>query len=712
MVFWPTTVRAFSRSPAFCSPKVPNWRKKLDKKRKKLQERVVLPRLPRSWENLVEVWEAGYSPRTDDTQSRPVRPVHSTARYEPMEPYSRKHQVEDFRKTRLNNVSKTRLNNRSEPPLNNVSKTHLNNLSEPPPNNLSKTPPNNLFKTTPGTISETPLDDEPKTSSNNSFSTPPDNMSDTPPNTPSHTNPTLTLKEEALQVLSNPVTPPVRDPLPHFTRSPQVPIKRSSTSARSSRQSSRRRAERRVEDELTSQLDPLHLMPQLRLSTHSPNKRQHRSNMTISERLRLVQETSESKAATSSSPLRPPNPELGIKALDDFLVRGGIHPPPRLVPPDLSEIVKDSEALEGMPLLHSRLGVEDASTNGRRGSRRRGDRRAEPEEEEEEEVPYQRPNVFFTPRSPEQLHMEHGFKLNAIHARYKSFLAHQDVKSVVDLGAGDGAWSTFVAYKLARNYDPSGGLSSSSRLRGKELEGRGRHVPPHKERGRVQQREEAEEAVSLEGLFDQPPRVRDTIVAVDVREIPFMDGVHRVRGDVLDDATFRLIDKALRAGHSSSREWTAEDLHADLDGEVGRRPKAPPKVDVVLSDLVPEKTDDTLEYVGMSLQLCRRGWEFARSRLKSVDEVGRPKAGVLLMRHIPHPLLTSFRITVLEPNFEFVKYINPKIEQGIVDMDEDGKAEDDAGAYFICMGFKGAASETQRVWHKYSGPGIGSYIVK
>ncbi|KAG6839870.1 hypothetical protein C0991_010938, partial [Blastosporella zonata] len=132
-------------------------------------------------------------------------------------------------------------------------------------------------------------------------------------------------------------------------------------------------------------------------------------------------------------------------------------------------------------------------------------------------------------------------------------------------------------------------------------------------------------------------RPKTTIVAVDKRKIPFVPGVHRVHVDFIKDgeAAAALIDLALEAEsfpplELSLKNWKSvgtEEEQQDEDGSTGNPRRI---VDVVLADVVPELGEDRLENVARSLEMCRAVWEFVKLRMRTQDEVGRNKAGVLV----------------------------------------------------------------------------------
>ncbi|KAF9035265.1 FtsJ-like methyltransferase-domain-containing protein [Panaeolus papilionaceus] len=147
---------------------------------------------------------------------------------------------------------------------------------------------------------------------------------------------------------------------------------------------------------------------------------------------------------------------------------------------------------------------------------------------------------------------------------------------------------------------------------------------------------------------------RGTIVAVDLLNINPVTGVQTLRGDFLQEKTTDLLHGLLCADPFNRRG----------------------KVDVVLSDMEANISGNDARDTEMSLEICQAVFEFARWHLRSADEIGRKKGGVLLMKFFAHPDLQLFREEVLEPSFNHVYYIKPDASRS---MSREG--------YFLCQGW-------------------------
>ncbi|KAG6883374.1 hypothetical protein C0993_006559 [Termitomyces sp. T159_Od127] len=236
--------------------------------------------------------------------------------------------------------------------------------------------------------------------------------------------------------------------------------------------------------------------------------------------------------------------------------------------------------------------------------------------------------------------------LNAIHAQYDNFLSHSDVRTVIDIGAGSGSWISFARYKLSLvspNSDSHSPSDSCSQT-----------FPPDS--------------------HNPPPK----LIAVDLNPLPDLQGVHCLTGDIRDLGTLALIDAALG-------DWGSTTLPTLTAGMPTRT------LDVILCDVTPvgeSSSISRMHAVGESLDVCRRVWEFARVRLRTAEEIGRAHGGVLLMRHVPHPLLARFRYSALVPHFQTVKYIKP---DGEWRTEGGGEKDEGPGSYLLCCGYKGTA---------------------
>jgi 23S rRNA (uridine2552-2'-O)-methyltransferase len=104
--------------------------------------------------------------------------------------------------------------------------------------------------------------------------------------------------------------------------------------------------------------------------------------------------------------------------------------------------------------------------------------------------------------------------------------------------------------------------------------------------------------------------------------------------------------------------------------------KKQPKADIILSDMAENTTGNQIHDNQSSLEICEAVFEFARQNLRTADEVGRKKGGVLLMKFFNHPLLDKFRMEKLQPNFEKTFCIKPPSSRAA-----------SSEVYFLCQGW-------------------------
>ncbi|KAG5340658.1 hypothetical protein C0989_000913 [Termitomyces sp. Mn162] len=360
-------------------------------------------------------------------------------------------------------------------------------------------------------------------------------------------------------------------------------------------------------------------------------------------------------SSSSASPASPPPPlRTALSSLVEFssvfstrrLARGARDPrnknKPRIPPPH-----------------YDRFELEFKSEKPTRKVRSIPDERTRPREDLEYVVkqPEPRATEVPTPLSPTLI-------LNAIHARYRHFLSHPDVRTVLDIGAGSGSWSLFAGYKIALN--PVSAVSA----------------PPS--------------TTPYDNLHDfclhpsrpSPPK----IIAIDTSPLPFLPTIQRIQGCITSPLTPSLIDTALASPTLPDFVYTSPSVKIPRSQRPGTRaPRGPVQtVDVVLCDVVASNTGCHMVNASASLEMCRRVWNAVSVRLRTEDQVGRKGAGVLLLRHVAHPLLARFRTSVLAPHFQMVKYIRPRGAWS----DRDGKV----GSYFLCWGYKGVEAGKKRVW--------------
>ncbi|KAH9927595.1 ribosomal RNA large subunit methyltransferase J [Fomitopsis serialis] len=208
-----------------------------------------------------------------------------------------------------------------------------------------------------------------------------------------------------------------------------------------------------------------------------------------------------------------------------------------------------------------------------------------------------------------------AFKLLELDEQWKFF--KPDVRSVVDLGAAPGGWSQVAASKLGWMEDDMDEGSA------------GQEAPSHSGRG--------------------------TIVAMDLLDMLPVPGVQTLKMDFL-----------------SPRADAA--IHALLKDEQNPEGKA----DIILSDMAANMTGNKTADIESGLDIANAVITFARKHLRTVESVGRRKAGVLVIKYFQHPLTNSFRLEELKPYFTDIHNSKPKASRG-----------NSSEGYWVCMGFKG-----------------------
>ncbi|KAG6843873.1 hypothetical protein H0H87_012144 [Tephrocybe sp. NHM501043] len=356
-----------------------------------------------------------------------------------------------------------------------------------------------------------------------------------------------------------------------------------------------------------------------------------------------VREAGEEWAAFGYGEPAPVPQRHGERARDE--VRNGIA----------TAIGKDKEG-GGAPggLAYRALhGAGGRGRHGRAGQPPPHARGASPDEDGERRLQWQRGAAQAT--------------LNALHGRFGGFLNFPDVRAVVDVGAGGGEMAGYVRWKMGRRNRGEGEGGEEGDEKGKVWEGssevarirRGKRVgPPHLGRGSGEREREMTGRELMMGMEGEGTRTRRrgaegdaVVVALDTGDVPPLPGVRRVKADILDARAGAVVDLALLASSSSS---SASDPAAgrvfsvaDLDSLEGKR--AVGKVDVVLMDIDISKAGPgeevengergresgegkcgRMEEVERSLRVVRATWEFARGRLRTREELGREKGGVLV----------------------------------------------------------------------------------
>ncbi|KAF9458089.1 ribosomal RNA methyltransferase FtsJ domain-containing protein [Collybia nuda] len=253
-----------------------------------------------------------------------------------------------------------------------------------------------------------------------------------------------------------------------------------------------------------------------------------------------------------------------------------------------------------------------------------------------------------------------AFKLLEIDALGNYFLGKPDVKAVIDLGAAPGGWSQVVAAKLGWTADPEDPpLLSSSQKHNNQGPRKERHDDWKKDqamRKGVEMR--SFDPLNIEGEDFEVYGRRDgrgTIISVDLLKIQPIQGVHTIQADFLSPQATNLIHPLLAVKGNPAG-----------------------KVDIILSDMAANSSGNDVRDIESSLEICNAVFGFAQDNLRSAEQIGRKKGGVVLMKHFTHPLLHEFRVNKLEPNFYHVTYVKPY----------SSRSESREG-YFLCQGWKG-----------------------
>ncbi|KAG6843835.1 hypothetical protein H0H87_012717 [Tephrocybe sp. NHM501043] len=267
-----------------------------------------------------------------------------------------------------------------------------------------------------------------------------------------------------------------------------------------------------------------------------------------------------------------------------------------------------------------------------------------------------------------------AFKLLEIDGQWDNFLSKPDVSAIVDLGAAPGGWSQVSAGKLGWDVNPPPRKQPVHKLTYKpdqqwststaeELPSLERGRPPHRKRPQRRPEGNTEEQADFDPLnIDDVPfdnhlagQGRGTIVAVDLLRMHPIPGVHCIQADFL------------------SRE--AETL---IEGLLSVKGNPSGKVDVILSDMAANTSGNHTADTESSLEICHAVLEFATRHLRTAEEIGRKRGGVLLMKHFQDPLLHNFRMRHLTPMFNDVRFVKP-----------DSSRSDSREGYFLCQGWKG-----------------------
>ncbi|KAJ3711875.1 ribosomal RNA large subunit methyltransferase J [Lentinula guzmanii] len=231
--------------------------------------------------------------------------------------------------------------------------------------------------------------------------------------------------------------------------------------------------------------------------------------------------------------------------------------------------------------------------------------------------------------SPLTFRSRSAFKLIEIHEKYDEFLLKPDVRVVVDLGAAPGAGarlsykSTSLPPKPLDSYDP---LNIDAEL----------------------------------GLFSLSASHPRPVDRLSMDPIP---GVYTLKADFLHPQTEDMIRALIDDFSHNSQKLTL----ATPDT---------PKVDVILSDIAPNITGVPTVDSEANFQVAQAALQFAYKYLRTGDEIGRVRGGVLLLKHFAHPQMDQFRREVLERYFRDVIYTKPRASR-----------QESKEGYFLCRGF-------------------------
>ncbi|ESK95918.1 ribosomal rna large subunit methyltransferase j [Moniliophthora roreri MCA 2997] len=254
-------------------------------------------------------------------------------------------------------------------------------------------------------------------------------------------------------------------------------------------------------------------------------------------------------------------------------------------------------------------------------------------------------------RAENDYYSRSAFKLLEIAEQYGSFLEKPDVKVVVDLGAAPGGWSQAAARKLGWD-TPSTTVSFEPKKEQRSLKTKDTW-------GRVVQKENIMETYDPLNIDDfaedhgYSGKGRAIVVAVDLLPVKPIRGVESLKANFLDPRTEDLIQGVLQR-----------------TGFGGR------KADVILSDIAANITGVAAHDNEACLQVCHAVFKFTQKNLRTGREIGRPRGGVLLLKHFAHPDVESFKRTYLTPNFRDVLTLKPRASRS-----------ESKEAYYLCRGF-------------------------
>ncbi|KAL4245061.1 class I-like SAM-binding methyltransferase superfamily protein [Abortiporus biennis] len=287
--------------------------------------------------------------------------------------------------------------------------------------------------------------------------------------------------------------------------------------------------------------------------------------------------------------------------------------------------------------------------------------------------------------NPNNYRARSAFKLIELDQTWR-FFKHNDVKSVVDLGAAPGGWSQVVAGRL-------GWVDDSLRVKRERWEDK--EADSDEEDERFWEEDDVTETTNPHSGFKPP------------KGLPWSKSPKRIQPDpldILDDPYLRMPPKSrtseddslllsrkgrgtivavdllpmapIRGVKTLQMDFLSSEADEAISNLLASEPGVPGKADVVLSDMAANFTGNRTHDVEASLDISNAVLEFCYRHLRTSEDIGRTRGGVLLLKHFAHPLLDRFRKEKLVPNFRIVKYIKP-----------DSSRSESAEGYFVCLGW-------------------------